>query len=141
MKSTGPQDLVNLPTFSLPPPNERFNWDFNPRETLIEVNAIHDVLKQYITDKNLTSDDLLRTFISRRVCPLQTWVHKICHMSGPFDPTRVSTCLLSKEQVKKRVKAIARSSMEAAWEWGVEPFDRDNLPPNVIVLFHFSDTY
>ena len=58
-------------------------------------------------------------------------------MTGPFDPTRVSTCLMSKEQVKKRVKAIARSSMDAAWEWGVEPFDRDNLPPNVSVFFVF----
>ena len=59
MKSTGPQDLVNVPAFSLPPPNEQFNWNFNPRETLIEVNAIHDVLKQYIADKKLTSDDFL----------------------------------------------------------------------------------
>ena len=96
------------------------------------------MLEQYIAEKKLTPDDLLRTFVSRRVCPLQTRVHKIFHMSGPLDPTRVSTCLLTKEQVKKRVKAIARSSMDAAWAWGTEPFDRDHLPPNVsIFLFIF----
>ena len=134
MKSTGPQDLVNLPMFSLPPPTEQHNWDFNPRELDIEVNSVQSVLERYVAEKKLTPDDLLRTFVSRRVCPLQTRVHKICHMSGHFDPTRVSTCLLSKEQVKIRVKAIARSSMPAKWTWGVEPYDRDNLPPNVSVF-------
>ena len=105
-----------------------------PKETLLEINAIHEVVKQFHADKKLTGDDLLRTFISSRVCPLQTRVHKICHMSGPYDPTRVSTCLLSKDQVRIRVKAIARTSMEAAWDWGGEPYDRGNLPPNVSVL-------
>ena len=81
--------------------------------------------------KQLTSDDLLRTFISRRVCPLQTRAHKICHMSGPLDPTRVSRNVLTKEQVVKRVKAITRSNMVDAWEWGVEPFERDRRAPNV----------
>ena len=81
--------------------------------------------------KQLTSDDLLRTFISRRVCPLQTRAHKICHMSGPLDPTRVSRHVLSKEQVAKWVRAIARTNMTDTWEWGVEPFERDHRAPNV----------
>ena len=50
-------------------------------------------------------------------------------MSGRYDPTQVSTCLLTKDQVWTRVKAIAKTSMSAEWEWGVEPYDRDNLPP------------
>ena len=141
MKNTGAAELVNLSTFSLPPPNEQFNWNYNPKETLTEVNAIHEVVQQYIADKKLTADDLLWSFVSHQVCPLQTRVHKICHMSGPLDPTQVSTCLLSKEQVKMRVKAIARSNMEAAWEWGVEPYDRDNLPPNVSVIIYPSKVY
>ena len=89
-----------------------------------------------MAEKKLTPDDLLRTFISRRVCPLQTRVHKICHMSGPLDPTRVSRSVLTKEQVKRRVKAIARSGMVDEWEWGVEPFERDRLPPNVSTLLY-----
>ena len=105
-------DLVNLPVFSLPPPTEQHNWDFNPRELDIEVNSVQSVLEQYMAEKILTPDDLLRTFVSRRVCPLQTRVHKICHMSGPLDPTWVSRSVLTKEQVKRRMKAIARSSMD-----------------------------
>ena len=84
-----------------------------------------------MAEKRLTSDDLLRTFISRRVCPLQTRGHKICHMSGPLNPTRVSRKVLSKEQVARRVRAIARSNMVDTWEWGVEPFERDRRAPNV----------
>ena len=98
---------------------------------IIDVNSAHGVLEQYVAEKRLTSDDLLRTFISRRVCPLQTRAHKICHMSGPLDPTRVSRHVLSKEQVAKRVRAIARTNMTDTWEWGVEPFERERRAPNV----------
>ena len=98
---------------------------------IIDVNSAHGVLEQYVAEKRLTSDDLLRTFISRRVCPLQTRAHKICHMSGPLDPTRVSRHVLSKEQVAKRVRAIARTNMTDTWGWGVEPFERDHRAPNV----------
>ena len=86
---------------------------------------------EYMAAKQLTSDDLLRTFISRRVCPLQTRAHKICHMSGPLDPTRVSRKLLSKPQVAQRVRAIARTNMPDTWDWGVEPFERERRAPNV----------
>ena len=63
--------------------------------------------------------------------PLQTRVHKICHMSGRYDPTRVNSNELTKARVKSRVMAIARTSMEDEWEWGVDPYDHNNLPPNV----------
>ena len=81
-----------------------------------------------MAEKKMTPDDLLRTFVSRRV-------HKICHMSGPLDPTRVSRNVLTKEQVKGRVKAIARSNMVDAWEWGVEPFECDRPAPNISFCF------
>ena len=64
----------------------------------------------------MTADDLLATFISRRVSPLQHRVHKICHMSGHLDPTRTSTVELDKAQIRKRVKAIARTRMTEEWE-------------------------
>ena len=116
-------------------PTEQHNWDFNPKELNLDVNSAHDVLVQYMVEKKLTPDDLLRTFVSRRVCLLQTRVHKICHMSGPLDPTRVSTRTLTKAQVKQRVKAIARSNMEDDWVWGVEPYERDRPAPNVSFCF------
>ena len=92
----------------------------------------------------MSADDLLATFISRRVLPLQRRVHKICHMSGPLDPTRVSTVELDKAQIRKRIKAIARTKMPEEWEWGKEPYNRNNLPPKVStstdITFHVSAT-
>ena len=82
----------------------------------------------------MSADDLLATFISRRVLPLQRRVHKICHMSGPLDNA----------QIRKRIKAIARTKMPEEWEWGKEPYNRNNLPPKVStstdITFHESAT-
>ena len=98
VKSAAAPELINLPPFSLAPPTEQQNWGFNPKELILDVNFTHDLLVEFMAAKQLTSDDLLRTFISRRVCPLQTRAHKICHMSGPLDPTRVSRKLLRSEE-------------------------------------------
>ena len=138
VKSSAAPELINLPPFSLAPPTEQYNWGFNPKELILDVNFAHDLLVEYMAAKQLTSDDLLRTFISRRVCPLQTRAHKICHMSGPLDPTRVSRKLLSKAQVAQRVRAIARTNMADDWEWGVEPFERERRAPNVSFFRAFS---
>ena len=95
-----------------------------------EVNAIHDVVEE-LKGAGMTADDLLATFISRRVSPLQRRVHKICHMSGPLDPTRTSTIELDKAQIRRRVKSIARMRVTDEWEWGMEPYSHSNLPPAV----------
>ena len=36
VKNTGDEDLINLPPFDLPPPNEQFNWNYDLKETLLE---------------------------------------------------------------------------------------------------------
>ena len=97
-----------------------------------EVNHIHQVVEQLKGD-GMSADDLLATFISRRVSPLRRRVHKICHMSGPLDPTRISTVELDKAQIRRRIKAIARTRMTDEWEWGKEPHSRSNLPPKVSI--------
>ena len=89
----------------------------------------------------LTSDDLLSTFISRRVSPLQDRVHKICHMSGQYDPTRISTHELNKAEIRRRVKAIARTLMTEEWEWGLEPHNRARLPEQVSNLATCTDIF
>ena len=98
MKNTTDVDLINLPRFSIGPPTAQLNWGYNPKDKVLEINTIHVVVEE-IKRAGMTSDDLLRTFVSRRVCPLQRRVHKICHMSGPLDPTRVSTIELDKSQI------------------------------------------
>ena len=81
----------------------------------------------------MTGDDLLRTFIGRRVCPLQDRAHKMCHMSGHLDPTRTTTVELSKDDIYLRVRKIAKpSTMEdGTWEWGLEPYHRTRVAPKV----------
>ena len=130
VKNTTKVDMINLPRFSIGPPTAQLNWGYNPTDKDLVVNHIHQVVKQ-LRDEGMTADDLLATFISRRVLPLQRRVHKICHMSGPLDPTRVSTVELDNAQIRRRIKAIARTKMPEAWEWGKEPHSRSNLPPKV----------
>jgi hypothetical protein len=50
-------------------------------------------------DKLPTPDDLVRTFITWRVSPLQRCSHKICQMSGCMDPIRMTTFELEKSEV------------------------------------------
>ena len=77
----------------------------------------------------LQPDDLVWTFISRRVLPLQRRMHKICQMSGRWDPTRTTTFLMHKADVVAKVRSISTSLMSEDWEWGMEPYQRSNMAP------------
>ena len=130
MKNATGVDLINLPDFKIEPPTTHCNWRYNPKEKVAEVNAVHELLPR-LKEAGLTGEDLVTTFISRRVSPLQRRVHKICHMSGPLDPTRTNTFELSKDAIWRCVKVIATVRMTPDWEWGLEPHRRSNLPPSV----------
>ena len=133
VKNSTEEDKIRLPQFVLGTPESRTNWDFNPKNRYAELKVIHKQIEHLVKD-GLTADDLLRAFISRRVSPLQQRTHKICYMSGRLDPNRTSTFELSKAEVFRRVKAIAKTIMENGnWEWGVKPFDRVNQPLRVSV--------
>ena len=131
-------DLINLPyPFVVgPPPEEDNNWGFNPDEhedpkEREEMDLIHNALLDLLVE-GLTADNLLRTWIERRVSPLQQHSHKMCFMSGAMDPNRMSTFELSKESIYRRVRAIARTEMkDGNWAWGKQPYDRENPPPSV----------
>ena len=75
--------------------------------------------------------DLITAFVSRRVLPLQKRVHKICYMSGRLDPTRTSKIELSSRGGAHRVNAISQAHMPDNWQWEMEPYKRDDLPPLV----------
>ena len=122
--------MINLPAFFLDPPTEQHNWGYKPNDKVAEVKEIRRIIKQ-LKKEGMSANDLVATFISRRVSPLQRRVHKICHMSGLLDPARTSTFALDKAQIRRHVKAIARTQMIDDWEWGKEPHSRSNLPPAV----------
>ena len=60
-------------------------------------------------------------------------------MSGPLDPTQTSTVELTKEEVRRRIKAIATVRMGEKWTWGLEPYSRSNPPPAVSNVLFFAD--
>jgi hypothetical protein len=129
VKNTTVDDLLNLPPFVDEPPLAMKNWTYNPKNSVMPVNALHRV-KGKLRDAGLTPQDLVACFISRRVSPLQRRSHKICQMSGPMDPTRHSTHELTPADILRRIKDICKSS-QATFAWGLEPYSRDRPAPTV----------
>ncbi|KAK1680358.1 hypothetical protein QYE76_041206 [Lolium multiflorum] len=103
VRNNGAADLIDLPPFDPAPPTKT-NWSYNPKESHNETNRIIRFMKQRMKDTNLCSDDIIRTFISRRVLPLKRRAHKMCEMQ------------------------ICQTSMPEDWEWGLRPLSSTNPP-------------
>ncbi|KAK1695330.1 hypothetical protein QYE76_012027 [Lolium multiflorum] len=76
MLGTTAPHLIDLPPFDPAPPT-KINWSYNPKESHNETNRIIRFMKQRMKDTNICSDDIIRTFISRRVLPLKRRAHKM----------------------------------------------------------------
>ncbi|KAK1665766.1 hypothetical protein QYE76_053925 [Lolium multiflorum] len=127
VKNNGAADLIDLPPFDPAPPTKT-NWGYNPRESHNETNRIIRFMKQRMKDTNICSDDIIRTFISRRVLPLQRRAHKMCEMYGPGDPTKITGLPLSKKDVVLKARQICQTAMPEDWEWGLRPLSSTNPP-------------
>ncbi|KAK1664834.1 hypothetical protein QYE76_052993 [Lolium multiflorum] len=100
---------------------------YNPNESHNETNRIIRFMKQRMKDTDICSDDIIRTFISRRVLPLQRRAHKMSEMYGPGDPTKITGLPLSKKDVVRKARQICQTAMPEDWEWGLRPLDSN--PP------------
>jgi hypothetical protein len=102
-------DRINLPEYNPAPPVGRINWGHNAKsaDPEAEVNLLWDFLQDCVTQGWLCAGDLLCCYTARQVLPLQARAHKICHMSGRFDPTRTSKIKLNRAQVARRVNSIS----------------------------------
>ncbi|KAK1642163.1 hypothetical protein QYE76_059968 [Lolium multiflorum] len=127
VKNTGAADLIDLPPFDPAPPTKT-NWSYNPKESHNETNRIIRFMKQRMKDTDLCSDDIIRTFISRRVLPLKRRAHKMSEMYGPGDPTKITGLPLSKKDVFLKARQICQTSMPEDWEWGLRPLSSTNPP-------------
>ena len=128
VKNSTPTDKIRLPEYAPGVPSNRSNWKYTPDEDVLELKLIHSQIVE-LKDKGLTSDDILRCFISRRISPLQLRTHKICYTSGRLDPNRTSVHILDKYEIYKRVKAIAATKMvDSHWRWGLKPHTRLKPP-------------
>ncbi|KAK1628566.1 hypothetical protein QYE76_002881 [Lolium multiflorum] len=119
--------LINLPAFNPGVPTKA-NWSYNPKDSHIETNRIVRFMKQLMKDTAICSDDIVRTFISRRVLPLKRRAHKMSEMYGPSDPTKITGLPLSKEDVVLKARHICQSAMPLDWEWGLLPLSSLNPP-------------
>jgi hypothetical protein len=129
VRNLGPVDFINLLAYVLGA-LARTTWQFNPRNSHAETNRIVQYLAVLKGDTRLSSDDIVRTFIARRVLPLQRRAHKICQMRGRFDPTRITTFRLCRAEVAAKAKQISNTKMSAEWKWGLEPYSRKNPAPS-----------
>ncbi|KAM0883495.1 hypothetical protein ACQ4PT_031599 [Festuca glaucescens] len=122
-------DFIKLPTYREGPPIDRHNWDYSPGDVNPETKKICEDVQTMLNAGIPTPDDLVLTFISRRVLPLQQRSHKICQMSGHLDPTRITTRELSRASIRKKVKDISASRITDDWEWGLLPYSRRDPAP------------
>jgi len=131
VKNSTPEDRIRLPQYTPGVPSDRSTWKYTPEENEPELKLVHSQIVD-LKNNGLTSDDILRCFISRRISPLQLRTHKICYMSGRLDPNRISVHTLDKQDIYKRVKAIAHTTMkDSHWRWGLKPHTRTNPPLRV----------
>ncbi|KAK1642843.1 hypothetical protein QYE76_060648 [Lolium multiflorum] len=70
VKNNGRADLIDLPPFQVGPPS-RANWSYNPKTDHAETNRVVRFMASLKKETNICSDDIIRTFISRRVLPLK----------------------------------------------------------------------
>ncbi|KAK1628151.1 hypothetical protein QYE76_002466 [Lolium multiflorum] len=127
VKNNGPADLICLPPFD-PAPPAKTNWSYNPKEAHNETNRIIRFMKQKMKDTGICSDDIIRTFISRRVLPLKRRAHRMSEMYGPGDPTKITGLPLSKKDVVLKARQICQTAMPFNWKWGLLPFSTTNPP-------------
>jgi hypothetical protein len=127
VKNTGRADRINLPPYQAGPPS-RTNWSYNPRTEHAETNRVVRFLASLKKETNICSDDIIRTFISRRVLPLKRRAHRMSEMYGPGDPTKITGRALSKKDVVLKDKQICQTAMPFAWEWGLLPLSFSNRP-------------
>ncbi|KAK1605987.1 hypothetical protein QYE76_029660 [Lolium multiflorum] len=99
VKNNGPANLIDLPPFSAAP-TSRANWSYNPKTNHIETNRVVRFMANLMKETNICSDDIIRTFISRRVLPLKRRQHRMSEMYGWRSP-RSRPSSLQKDVVRK----------------------------------------
>ncbi|KAK1646107.1 hypothetical protein QYE76_063912 [Lolium multiflorum] len=127
VKNNGRANLIDLPPFQVGPPS-RANWSYNPKTDHAETNRVVRFMASLKKETNICSDDIIRTFISRRVLPLKHRVHRMSEMYGPGDPTKITGRPLSKKDVVRKAKQICQTAMPFDWEWGLLPLSTTNPP-------------
>jgi hypothetical protein len=129
VKNVGDEDLINLPAHVADTPTDKVHWSYNLGNGHTETNLIYTFIQKMHNNDVPSPDDLLHTFIARRISPLQRHTHKFYQMGGCMDPNRMTTFELSKPEVLKKTKDIAQTHMEPEWEFDQEPHEPAHPAP------------
>ena len=62
---------------------------------------------------------------------LQNWVHKMCFMSGRYDPTRLSMKNYSTDALDSWMWIITKGHVGDDWGFGLPPYSCKHPPPKV----------
>ena len=82
-----------------------------------------------LVNEGLLAEDLTLCWLYRRVCPLQSQAHKMCHMSGRYDPTRLTLRNFSTEALYSWLWMITKGHVGEEWIFGLPPYSRKHPPP------------
>ncbi|KAK1607903.1 hypothetical protein QYE76_031576 [Lolium multiflorum] len=127
IRNGGPEDFINLPEY-VPGPPAMTNWLHNPKDHK-ESKRVADFVELLQEGTKLSSADIVRLFLSRRVLPLQRRAHKMSQMSGQRDPTRMTTFSLSPEDLILKAKQICRNTLRPDGKYDNFPrIAREELP-------------
>ena len=81
------------------------------------------------------ASDLVVAFVERRVLPLQSCPHLVCRMRGHRDPSQMCTKDMPPAKVSLMVNKIPDLKVsEQSWQFGKQPYSRDNPPPVITLL-------
>ncbi|KAK1614286.1 hypothetical protein QYE76_019803 [Lolium multiflorum] len=127
VRNGGPEDFINLLGY-VPGPPAMTNWLHNPKDHK-ESKRVANYINLSKEETNLSSDDIVRSFLSRRVLPLQRRAHKMSQISGQRDPTRITTFSLSPKDLILKAKQIYRNTLRPDGKYGLKPYSRNDPPP------------
>jgi hypothetical protein len=138
VRNSGPSDFINLLAY-IPGAPAKTNWRLNQKEGHDETNRIVWYMETLNDTTNICADDIVHTFVSRRVLPLQRRAHKICQLTRQFDPTRITTFPLSKFDVVAKAKQICKTNMPVDWKWGMQPQSCQRPPTSQVRSWGFRN--
>ena len=77
---------------------------------MVEIEALYRRVEdlQLIPEKEVNGVDIIRTFLERRVQPLQARAHLMFLYSGHRDPTRVSSEKISEVELDKALRVLLK---------------------------------
>jgi hypothetical protein len=139
VRNIGSDDFINLPAYVPGPPSMR-NWLHNPKDDQESVR-ITSFIETNKEETNLCAEDLVHVFLTRRVLPLQRRAHKISQMSGPMDPTRITTHRLSPTDLVLKAKQICQNPLSPGGKYGLAPYSRSNSPPLRVRPWDFREAF